>query len=142
MSGSLCQHARVSERADSDDFLGWAPDIGFWDAPTEASVSVPTLRPVVPPPASQPAPVPRSAPARPPARTAPPAFPHPQGASRLLASKLRVPVLVAAAVMLVFTFFTALTMASSGPGSSPVMLGVFVVLTALLGRVAWGLRGR
>ena len=52
------------------------------------------------------------------------------------------PVLVAAAVMLVLTFFTDLTMATSGPDSSPFMLGVFGVLTALLGRLAWALRGR
>jgi hypothetical protein len=44
--------------------------------------------------------------------------------------------------MLVFTFFTALTMATTGPDSSPVMLGVFGVLTALLGRLAWALRRR
>ncbi len=44
--------------------------------------------------------------------------------------------------MLVLTFFTALTMATTGPNSSPVMLGVFGVLTALLGRLAWALRRR
>jgi hypothetical protein len=53
-----------------------------------------------------------------------------------------VTVLVAAAVMLVCTFFTALTMATTGPESSPVMLGVFGVLTALFGRLAWALRRR
>jgi hypothetical protein len=44
--------------------------------------------------------------------------------------------------MLVFTFFTALSMATTGPDSTPVMLGVFGVLTALLGRLAWALRRR
>jgi uncharacterized membrane protein len=66
----------------------------------------------------------------------------PQRLSVPLASRLRAPALVAAAVMLVLTFFTALTMATTGPDSSPVMLGVFGVLTALLGRLAWALRRR
>jgi hypothetical protein len=44
--------------------------------------------------------------------------------------------------MLAFTFFAALIMATSSTQSSPVMLGVFGLLTALLGRVAWGLRHR
>jgi hypothetical protein len=55
---------------------------------------------------------------------------------------LRVPALIAAVLMLVCTFFTALMMATTGPDSSPVMLGVFGVLAALLGRLAWALRHR
>ena len=133
----------VSQSRDHDDFLGWAPDLGFWDAPLEPSAGPPTSPPAVAlPPSPQPAPARRPAPARPPTRPAPPTPALTQRRGRLLASRLRVPVLVAAAVMLVLTFFTALTMATSGPDSSPFMLAVFGVLTALLGRLAWALRGR
>lgn len=48
-----------------------------------------------------------------------------------------VPLIVAFAVTLVVTLFTALLMATEGPESSPVMLGVWGVVTALLGRFAW-----
>ncbi|HEX5335438.1 MAG TPA: hypothetical protein VFW55_06120 [Propionicimonas sp.] len=128
---------------DDYDFLGWAPDPGSWESPPVQHASAPPPRPVVaaptPPPAHQTVPRRSGVAGNPPK---PPATRPPTRPGRLPASKLRVPALVAAAVMLVFTFFTALMLATGGPRSSPVMLGVFGVLTVLLGRVAWGLRHR
>ncbi|MGV8910166.1 MAG: hypothetical protein ACOH1Y_14390 [Propionicimonas sp.] len=131
----------MSEPADSDDFLGWAPDLGPWDASAAPPMiaTPPQLRAVVAPP-----PMPYQAPGRrsglvahPPTPTRPLARPN-----RWAASKLRVPVLVSFAVMVAMTLWTALRMAVEGPQSSPLMLGVFGAVTALLGRVIWTRMGR
>jgi hypothetical protein len=52
------------------------------------------------------------------------------------------PVGIAFAIMLLFTFMTALGMALEGSTSSPAVLLVCGVVTALLGRLTWFLARR
>ena len=134
-----CEHSGVGESRDSDDFLGWAPDLGFWDAPPEAPENPSTAPAVVTvPPQSQPALVRRAAPTRPsPPRAAPAIRTSPRPAPRI-----RIAVFIGFAFALVATLFTALVMATQGPQTSPVTLAVWGVVTVLLGRFAWVLAHR
>lgn len=141
MCGSVCQHARVSQPRDTDDFLGWAPELGLWDVPAAPpAIEPPRLLAIPTPPPVRQAPVRRSGVVA--HQPTPARIPAQAGRSTWPVSKLRVPALVGAALMLIITFFTALMMATDGPDSSPVMLGVFGLLTTLLGRVAWVHRRR
>lgn len=133
----------VSQSRDPDDFLGWAPDIGFWDAPQEPTAPTPPPSPravLVPPlpPLPQKLPPRRSSPAP----SSPPiGRPSPE-TGRRPAPQLVMPLAIAFAVMLVITLWTALMMVLEGTQSSPVPLLVCVGATVLLGRRAWVLGRR
>ncbi len=152
MSGrGVCQHSRVSEPRDSDDFLGWAPDLGFWDAPPEApsmtrTPQVPVVAALTPRP-------PRRAPASPPRDGATASKgtvvrpPTPSSTSAESTGRqgpppsVRVPLSAAFVIMLFGTMWNALLMTGDGTGASPVALAVCGAVTAVLGKFIWS-RGR
>ncbi|HEY3406605.1 MAG TPA: hypothetical protein VGK53_00375 [Propionicimonas sp.] len=139
----------MGEPRDSDDFLGWAPDVGFWDAPTEPPAMTRTPQaPAAPTPAAPrrtPTPAPhKGATALPGTVVRPPAPSptRPQSTGRQgQPPNVRVPLSAAFLIMLLATMWNALLMTGDGTGASPVALAVCGAVTALLGTLIWG-RGR
>ena len=152
MSGRwLCQHSGVGESRDVDDFLGWAPDLGFWDAPAEPSAMTWPPRPPVlaaPTPAapgrtSTPAPH-KGATASPGTAVRPPipSSTLPQSTGRQgQPPSVRVPLSAAFVIMLFATMWNALLMTGDGTGASPLALAVCGAATVVLGTLSWS-RGR